>query len=153
MEILLTGFISLIGILVAFIIIRAKLKVNKELDVDILIETTDLRILTKIESQGLISTFNSKAHYLKIGEAANGIWILKTRGSINGSGYSAIKLIINQENDSTSIFNFRLINLEIGNEEGKIIIENSSLNRIVLTFNINTEKDIKVLNELQNSIK
>ena len=153
MEILLTGFISLIGILVAFIIIRAKLKMNKELDVDILIETTDLRILTKIESKGLISTFNSKADYLKLAQGVNGIWILKTRGLINGSGYSAIKLIINQEKDSTSIFNFRLINLEIGNEEGKIIIENSSLNSIVLTFNINTEKDIKVLNELQNSIK
>lgn len=153
MEILLTCFISIIGILLAFMIISAKLKVNKELDVDILKETTDLKILTKIESQGLISTFNSKADYLKISQAINGIWLLKTRGLINGSGYSAVKLIINQEIESTSIFNFRLINLEIGNEEGKIIIENSSLNRIVLTFSINHEKDLKVLNELQNSLK
>ena len=44
MDILLTGFICLIGVLFALILIRVKLKLNKELDVIILKETNDLRI-------------------------------------------------------------------------------------------------------------
>lgn len=153
MEILGTSIISLIGIVLAFTIIKAKLKANKELDTIILKETNDLRILTKVESKGLMSTFNSKADYLKIGQAVNGIWILKTRGLMNGSGYASMKLIVDRRDELSSVFNFKLMDLEIGREEGKITIENSSFNRVVLIFKINHQNDIDVLNELQNSIK
>ena len=70
-----------------------------------------------------------------------------------GSGYAAIKLLQNTRNEFSSVFNFKLIDLEIVNKEGKIIIENSCFNRVVLTFEINHQKDVEILNELQNSIK
>lgn len=153
MEILLTGCSILIGGIIAFLLLRAKLQLNKELEIDILKETTDCRILIKIEAKGLISTFNAKADYLKLAQGVNGIWLLKTRGLITGSGYATSKLVINKKVELTSMFNFRLLNLQIEKEEGKMTIENSSLNRVVLTFRINNEKDIELLTELQNSIK
>lgn len=153
MEILLTGCSILIGGIIAFLLLRAKLQLNKELEIDILKETTDCRILTKIEVKGLISTFNAKADYLKLAQGVNGIWLFKTRGLITSSGYTTSKLVMNEKVELTSVFNFRLLNLQIEKEEGKMTIENSRLNRVVLTFRINNEKDIEVLTELQNSIK